>query len=163
MSERITSLQDRFVESKGSPLLIDGRKIIQMDEVRLPDRCDLTIRFVGERVFEGNAAVIAIDRPGKIFLPDGSFVNSLITWDDPGLPREMCYRISSAEKLLRVYNKYRVRHSADFVTEDNFTGNAGITIIDVGPGYKRYGCSNGPKSFSPDDLVFEVEWIEIRD
>lgn len=157
------SLQEQFLRSGGRPVVIAGRTIVQMDRIGIPDTAQITIRFVSKAICEGNAVVVALPKPGRIFLSDGTAVQALKIWDDPALPREVTYKVEASGQLLQVYNKYRTRHGPDFVTEDNFTGNAGMIVTDLQPDCRLYECSNGPGKFSPSDLVFEITWRALID
>jgi hypothetical protein len=48
----------------------------------------------------------------------------------------------------------------DFVTEDKWTGNAGLVVLRSVAGYRSYGCSDGIGEFDPEDLKFELTWEE---
>lgn len=157
----IDTLQTLFLNGHGDPVEVEGRSVVQIDRLELADRTEMEIVFVGGRPFRDNAAVIAIDRPGAILLSDGSPASAVAIWDEPGLPRKIIHRVESAGQPLQVYNKYRTRHGPDFVTEDSFTGNAGMIITELSPNRKRYECSNGPGRFSPGDLVFELNWTPL--
>jgi hypothetical protein len=153
-----TSLQELFLRNGGQPVLVRGRPVVQMDRVSLPDKAQVTVCFVGSRTFTDNAAVVAIRKPGTIFLSDGTAANAVMIWDETGLPRCASHTVDTRGNALEIYNKYRTRHSADFQTEDSFTGNAGMIVTELGPNMRRYECSNGPGPFSPNDLVFELTW-----
>jgi hypothetical protein len=151
------SLQEMFVRSHGQPIVLGERTVVQMDKVDLAGTVEAKIQFVGAEFYVNNAAVIAIRKPGKIFLSDGSVTNAVQIWDEPGLPRVAIHVVDSAGQPLEVYNKYRTRHGSGFVTEDSFTGNAGMIVTALSPLKKRYECSNGPGQFSTD-LIFELSW-----
>jgi len=150
------SLQYLFLAGLGKPLQIDGRTVVQMDRWELESGVEAEIVFLGDKPFCDNAAAIAIDRPGMILLSDGRPAKAVAIWDEPGLPRTVIHRVENAGRPLKIYNKYRTRHAPDFITEDSFTGNAGMVVTEVSASCRRYECSNGPGPFSPDDLVFEV-------
>jgi hypothetical protein len=154
----VSSLQDMFLSSRGQAVEIAGREIVQMDRIDLVGIVEVKIQFVGKEVFRDNAAVISIQKPGKILLTDGSAASAVQIWDEPGLPRVVIHVVESAGRQLEIYNKYRTRHSPDFVTEDDFTGNAGMIVTQMSSCRRRYECSNGPGQFSPTDLIFELRW-----
>ena len=141
------SLQEMFIRSRGRPIDIDGRTIVQEDKIDLAGVVEATIEFVGDVVFRDNAAVIAIPKPGKILLSDGTAANAVQIWDEVGLPRVATHIIESAGLPLRIHNKYRIHHSREFITEDNFTGDAGMIVTRISSCKRRYECSNGPDSF----------------
>jgi hypothetical protein len=156
------SLQERFLRSKGQPQRVGNDHVVQVDRIDLPDTAIVTLKFMGDAPFADNAAVIAISAPGKIFLPDGATANSLQIWDEASLPRMVAYKVETARQCLRVYNKYRTHHGSGLVTEDKFTGNAGMVVTQTAQNSRRYECSNGPGPFSKADLVFEIGWEAAR-
>jgi hypothetical protein len=161
ITSEIPFVQDLFLTSQGKPVRIGGKKIILTDRVKIPARTKVSISFIGERIFRNNGAVIAIRHPGKIFMSDGSKAQAVVTWDEPNLPRKITYVVSSANQHLEVYNRYRIKHSDDFVTEDSFTGNAGMHVTQVSHSVRRYECSNGLVPFKLDDLIFELSWESV--
>jgi len=132
-----------------------------MDRLDLPESAEVEIVFLSSRQPGGNAAVIAIEKPGSISLSNGTPATAIAIWDEPYLPTAVVHRIESAGRMLQVYNKYRTRHGPDFITEDSFTGNAGMIVTQTSPSRRRYECSNGPGPFSPDDLIFELSWKSL--
>lgn len=155
------ALQDLFVGSSGRPIDFAGHRVIQLDRIPIPEKCEVVVSFIGERIYQNNAAVIAVRKPGRIFLSDGKPVGAVAIWDAPDLPRTVRHPVESGGNCLEVYNKYRLFHSEDFITEDKFTGNAGMVVTEIDSCKRRYQCSNGDGAFSLTDLVFEVSW-ELR-
>lgn len=151
-------LQDLFLKHRGEHIYIEGKQIIQLDRVKIPRLALIHLKFVGNKIFDGNAAVIAVRKPDKIYLSDGSAAIAVAIWDELNLPREVCHTVESGRGCLEVYNKYYIRHSDGFVSEDSFTGNAGMHVTELDENVRRYECSNAVGPFSLDDLVFEVRW-----
>jgi hypothetical protein len=151
------TLQELFLESGGNAVEIDGKSIVQMDQVELPNEAKVEVSFIGP-ASPDDAAVIAIGRPGAIFLSDGRPVTAVQIWAEPEWPRTVVHRVEGAGQALQIYNKYRIQHGPDFVTEDSFTGNAGMIVTQLSANHKRYECSNGLGRFSPSDLIFELSW-----
>jgi hypothetical protein len=158
------TLQELFLETLGRPVSYDGMRVIQMDTLEIAPRSIVEVRFVGDKYYENNAAVIALKKngKGKIFLSDGSSAKSVATWDDPRLPRFMNYVVETPDGILQVYNKYRLFHSKDWCTEDSFSGNAGMVVESLERNRRVYKCSSSLGDFSPVDLVFELEWRPAR-
>jgi hypothetical protein len=158
MTNELPWLQDFFFKHRGEPLYIDGKQIIQLDRINIPPNALIHVKFVGDDIYTGNAAVIAVRKPGKIFLSDGSAVTAVAIWDERHLPREVTHIVEYEECCLEVYNKYYVEHLDGFVSEDNFTGNAGMHVIELAKNVRRYECSSGVGPFALNDLVFELRW-----
>jgi hypothetical protein len=153
------ALQDLFLASGGRPIEVAGLRVIQLDPVAIPEKCEIVISFVGERIYEDNAAVIAIREPGRIFLSNENVVRAVAIWDAAGNPRTVRHFVESRGQDLEIYNKYRVFHGDKFCSEDSFTGNAGMIVTEIGNGGRRYQCSNGIGPFHLADLVFEVHCV----
>lgn len=158
MSADTPWLKDLFLASKGKPVYVDGTKFILLDRIEIPASVLVHVEFVGEKYFLNSAAVIAVRKPDKIYLSDGSTAIAVAIWDELDLPRQVVHRVVSERHCLEVYHKYRIFHSSDFVTEDSFTGNAGMHVVEMSENRRRYECSNGVGPISLDDLVFEVWW-----
>jgi hypothetical protein len=106
----------------------------------------------------GEPVVLTIKNPGTTVLSDGTETSAVKTWDEPDLPRSITYTLLPVGQPLGVFNKYRTYHHSGFVTEDNFTGNAGMAVTELGPAKRLYECSNGSGPLSLDALVFELSW-----
>lgn len=94
---------------------------------------------------------------GKVRLSDGTYVPLLHVWYDPKLPLEVIHEVSSRTGEVLVWNIYRVRHTNGVVTEDAWTGNAGMIVSNLGDRRRRYQCSKGPGPFEPR-FEFEASW-----
>jgi hypothetical protein len=150
------SLQQLFLESRGGPIAFEGTSIVQLDRFEIESPCIVELRFLGE-ANPDEAAVFETDSPGILKLSDGSETRAVATWDDPALPRRIRYGFEPKGQPLLVSNRYRLFHRTDFVTEDRFTGNAGMIVESISARARRYACSNGLGSFDPTNLTFEVE------
>lgn len=155
-------LADLFLASMGKPVCVDGKKIIQMDRIEISSRTLIRLRFLGERAFHGNAAVIAVRKPDRILLSDGSPATAVAIWDEPGLPREVTHIVETERRCLEIYNKYHITFSDGFVINESFTGNAGMHVVEVAENVRRYECSNGAGPISLNDLVFELCWESLE-
>lgn len=152
------SLQYAFIKTRGRPVYRDGLTIIQLD--RIPFRSSpVTIRLLsppretpvqGVRLDAGNK--------GTIRLSDDSLTKILHIWHEHGLPIVLTHDVTCPSGELTVCNIYRIRHRGGFVTEDMWTGNAGLVVLESAPGCRRYGCSDGMGEFNPGDLEFELTW-----
>ena len=98
---------------------------------------------------------------GWIERSDGRHAEVVDTWRVPGLPDEISYKVSCPRGSLMTWNIYRVRHYDGTITEDMWTGNAGLVLLSEQPHNRIYGCSpGGCGGFEPQDLVIELEWKE---
>ena len=149
------SLQQMFIESNGCPVMVGQCRVMQMDRIPIGS-ADVTIRFLGQPT--GIHGVILKSAKGGISLSDGRAVKSLCVWDDPDLPREVTHHVECPDGELRVWNVYRIAHPTGEVTEDSWTGNAGMVLVCEDARLRRYKCSAGPGPFDPDQFNFEICW-----
>ncbi len=150
----MTTLQERFVETRGAPLFLNGVEIAQMDRIRVRRA---RVRIVANAASDGQGIALKASS-GSIKLSDGRDVPLLHIWFDPGLPSEVVHEVDCREGELRVWNIYRTVHPNGTATEDAWTGNAGMVISEKLPTRRRYLCSPGTAAgFEPQlDVVLEV-------
>jgi hypothetical protein len=149
------SLQERFAETRGSPIIVDDLEVIQMDRIPVTE-CFVTIEMLGDQT--GRFGVALKSRMGGIELSDGRLVKLLYTWNEPRLPSKVAHRVECPDGELRVWNIYRVNHSTGHVSEDAWTGNAGMIVEQITDNKRLYHCSSGPGSFDPEEFKFELSW-----
>lgn len=158
-------LVDEFVDSRGGPILYHDNIVIQMDRIPIHSG---TIRF---RFFsspdagtcEGQGVRLSTGPDGYVLFADGSSSSDskVYVWHQADLPNEVLYPVFCPAGTLWVCNIYRLRYlKGDYVSEEWGWGNAGMTILDQGDNWRRYGCSDALGEFTPTDLVFELEWHE---
>lgn len=152
----MATLKERFVSSGGSPLKVGDALVIQMDVVPVR-KAELTVSVAGARNNQG----IALKAPkGYIQLSDGQKVTLLHIWFDEGLPLTAVHHVKCSNEGLRVWNIYRTFHSGGVATEDAWTGNAGMTILEEGSRHRLYGCSPGSADFFDPQLEVLLKWDE---
>jgi hypothetical protein len=153
---RRTGMKERFIASGGSPLIINGRVVIQMDTIPVT-KAKLNVSASKARNDQG----IALKSPkGSITLSDGRKVPLLHMWFDEGLPLSVAHDVDCGSEGLRIWNIYRTRHAGGVVTEDAWTGNAGMAVLDEGENYRRYGCSPGNADHFDPQLDVVITWQE---
>ncbi|MCC6699388.1 MAG: hypothetical protein IT365_27430 [Candidatus Hydrogenedentes bacterium] len=149
------SLQYRFLESHGNPLQIGNMKVIQCDRLAI-SKGIVKLRFLSEATGKQGVALKA--KKGGIRMSDGKRVQRLNIWHETNLPPNVEYEVECPTGELTLWNIYRMQHPDGSMTEDEWTGNAGMIIVEQKNGYRRYGCSDSFDTFSPANLEFEVEW-----
>jgi len=151
-----TSLQQLFTESNGKPVVVGNAIVKQSDTVPMM-KGKVTIRFVGGDLSDQGLRLKA--KRGWIELSDGSRAEVVDTWRDPDRPDEISYEVSCPSGCLMLWNIYRLIHASGVITEDMWTGNAGMVMTSGGPNRRTYACSPGGKSeFNPNGLIVELEW-----
>lgn len=149
------SFQQMFVETRGGPVQVGQQQVVQRDRIPI-ESGKVTVRFLGQPAV--NNGVILKSHSGGITLSDGSVARSVIVWDDPRLPRSVTHHVECRDGKLSIWNVYRTRHPTGEVTEDYFTGNAGMIVACSGTRSRRYNCSSGPGPFDPQQFTFELHW-----
>jgi hypothetical protein len=153
------TLQHLFIESQGKPVLLGDLVVKQGDRIPISSG-RVTIRFLSG--CDKDRGVRMKLSKGWIQLSDGKHAQTVYTWRTPGLPDEVSYNVSCPEGFLKICNIYRVHHADGLVTEEMWTGNAGIVVLSEQTNKKVYGCSpGGCGEFNPRDLVVELEWEEL--
>ncbi len=152
------SLQELFIESRGQPVQVGGVLVRQGDVLPIT-KGRVTIRFLRGQAKDHGVRLET--KNGWIELTDGSRAMVVDTWRSPEFPDEISYRVSCPQKDLDMWNIYRLFHTGGLVTEDMWTGGAGMVLLEGCPNRRVYGCSaGGSGEFAPDTLVVEVEWHE---
>jgi hypothetical protein len=151
------SLQEMFVASRGAPVVIDGKRIVQMD--RLPIRRAMVT--ISADATLTNQGIALKTNKGGVRLSNGVSVSLLHTWFDSGLPLSVSHFVECQDGELRVWNIYRTKHPGGSITEDAWTGNAGMLVENVSPTRRRYLCSPGYANGFDPHLAVLVGWEEI--
>lgn len=147
------SLMEEFLRNLGAPVKIGSREVVQMDRIPIHNGI-ITVRFRCAAADNGVALKAA---SGKIFLSDGRHVPLLHIWNELHLPLNVTHVVSCPNKELRIWNIYRSKHPDGSVTEDAWTGNAGMIVEMINSAHRRYRCSNGTGAFDPS-FEFEIKW-----
>jgi hypothetical protein len=147
------TLQEQFLQHGGSPIEIDQCAIVQMDRLPIHD-ATVTLRFL--RGQSGNGVALK-SANGFITLSDDRSSSLIHIWNEPNLPSEVTHFVRCPDGELRVWNIYHVQHPGGQVTEDAWTGNAGMIVENIAERKRHYRCSAGPGNFDPN-FEFEIEW-----
>ena len=152
------SLQEEFIKSKGAPVAWHGHTVAQIDRLPLTD-AQVTVRFCSPPKDAPLQGVrLNAGKGGTITLSDSSTSQTLYVWHAVTLPPEATHRVHCANGTLIVCNIYGMEHRPGFVTEDCWTGNAGMEVLESTATMRRYRCSDGVGDFDPTDLEFEISW-----
>ena len=153
----MTTLKEEFILSGGSPLRVGNIDVIQMDVIPV-GKAKLIVSVASAINDQG----IALKAPkGSIQLSDGKKVSLLHIWFDEGLPTSVTHNVDCGNEGLKVWNIYRTHHPGGLVTEEAWTGNAGMTISESGPQYRRYYCSPGNAYYFDPQLDVLMKWEEV--
>ena len=150
------SLQYAFIHSKGAPVKVGEALVIQCDSIAIRAGI-VTVRLFG--VANGTQGACLKTDKGHIELSDGSKTRKVNIWHEPSLPSLVQHKVECRTGKLKLWNIYRVHHPTT-VTEDQWTGNAGMVLISQTAESRKYKCSDGVGPFDPSDFEFEVQWSE---
>jgi hypothetical protein len=154
-----TTLQQRFLHSRGADLLVDNHVVSQL--VRIPIRQG-TVKLQFSSPGDGTQGLCIKAKGGTILMTDGTFTESLHIWNAPNLPIEVAHRVNCPTNELLVWNIYRVQHPTGEMTIDYWTGNAGMVLLREAATCRRYGCSDWRTPFEPTAIVFDVSWYDEK-
>ena len=145
------------MRSKGAPVRRHGHWVVQADKI--PIRSGIVrVRFLSRPTGVDGVCLKPLGKGGSMELSDGRRIPVVGIWHEEGLPETAEHRVSCPSGTLRVWNRYMVRYTDGALREEEWTGNAGMVVLESRSSKRRYGCSNNRGSFSPTDLEFEVEW-----
>lgn len=135
-------------------ILWDGREVRTMHWVPVPNEFRVTLEFVSEPDIDQAADIKVED--GYLTLAGGEQLSLPRTWHDPDYEPTVQYWGHSRSGRILVYNVSRVAR-AGRVSEEKWTGNAGMLVEQAGPSGWLYRCSSAA-SFPPNfgDIVFKV-------
>lgn len=125
-------------------------------ELRVPESGRVRFQFVSQP----RDCLQGVDlKPegGAVQLVRGELIQTLRTWNDPRHEHIVEYPYTSEKRLLRVWNVYQRQWPDGRVTEEKWTGNAGMVVEDRGAAGWLFRCGDGP-SDPPDfeQLVFRL-------
>lgn len=150
------TLQSLFVKSNGKPIRIGDREVVQTCTIPISHGI-VHIRLISPPNTDQGLCIDA-RTGGSIDLTNRSSTQRLHIWHEPGLHRSVTHRIDCPMNELLIWNIYRVHHPTGEMTEDYWTGNAGMVLLESSPNRRRYGCSDWRSPFDPSAIEFEVEW-----
>jgi hypothetical protein len=128
------ALQDAFVQSEGAPVELNGLSVVQADRISIR-RGWVQIEFLSapEVLDALSCQGLGLEaKGGSIRLSDGTAVPLLHVWHKPDLPPRVLHWVDCPTNELLVWNIYQIRHYSGFITDDCFTGNAGMVVTQKG-------------------------------
>lgn len=154
----MASLQERFKNSKGNPILVGSQTVIQLDEIPIVQG-EVVISFLARNtsMIQG----VALKAPkGGVIRSDGKKTELLFIWDRTDLPKVVRHQVICPGGLLKIWNIYKIKDDGDLTKADAWTNNSGMVVSLLGQNKRRYCCSNGRGEFDPGDLKAEVTWLD---
>jgi hypothetical protein len=147
-----------FPPEKGIPLSIlwDGLRIQTSDVWDVPSVGVLRAAFLHVKSDVEQGFDLRLPA-GWLLLQSGDRVSHLRTWKNERFEDAVEYAFHSRDRLLWVWNVYKMRFPGGQVREEQWTDNAGFWIEAVSEQERIYHCSHG-QAYPPDfdSLVFKV-------
>jgi hypothetical protein len=140
--------EDLFRESKGEPVLYEGRLLQLMD--RFPVGPDTVLTLTFESTLSANRQGVALDIKGH-FIVDGRNVGrKVVLWSDTA-PKEVFIRVHGMGSDVEVHN---VWDQGDGVIHAWHNGAA--MVVEEIVGGRRYRCNDGEPDDDLNDVVFAI-------
>jgi len=147
------TLQYAFIESKGAPLDVNGQVVQQIDKLKIREGL-VVVKLISP--LNGSQGVCLKAPGGGIVLSNGSTAEAVHIWNEGGLPSTIEHAVRCPTGELRIWNVYRIRHRNGTITEEAWTGNAGMVVTAIDGNTRTYECSDGTGDFNPRDFIFSV-------
>ncbi len=148
-----------FFESKGKPVIVDGRLIHLADFFEVVDGQKVRVVFESAKSDRRQGASLS----GKVDFIVNEQVgpNGVVLWSDTA-PREVVLEVrakagTSKTKPVRCMVRNVWEASAGFMDSGH---NGAAMIVEELPRGKRYWCNDGRPNDDFDDIVFTLEVLE---
>jgi hypothetical protein len=151
----------RFPNKNNKPeyLLWQGLRIKTADSLTVPTCGTVRGEFLSSK--GPTEQGFDMDADGGFQLQNGEWIHPLRTWNDPNLQPCVEYPFRSEDRLLWVWNVYKVKYRGGQTVEEKWTGNAGFWVEEIDSTERIYHCSHG--SAKPPDfesLVFRIKLLD---
>ncbi len=149
------NFQTLFMESKGQPIIYQGKELKMVDRINLPSsKISLKVSFVStdSKWKQG----IVFQTKGEFEINDQKLSTKIILWEDTA-PKELHMLIKSKDKVLITYNVWE--------TEDGTTHywhNGGAMYVVEDNGIRTYNCNDGYADDDLNDLIFTIQYPALR-
>lgn len=146
--------------TRNQPIVIRwGKHLVQTTDVMaVPTRGVVRGEIVRVKGDPDQAFDLKVD--GWIQLATGDKVSLLRTWNDSRYESVVEYPFHSKDRLLRIWNVYKMRYAGGQAIEEKWTENAGMWIEEISSTERIYHCS--PGTASPPDFDAFVFKVSIR-
>ncbi len=149
-------------DAKARPkfIVLNGHPVWASFELAVPESGLVRVEFLSSPRDDLQGVDIKAEG-GQIQLRQGELIPVLRMWNDPRFGNAVEYPYNSKAGLLRVWNVYQRRWADGRITEEKWTGNAGMVVEEECQGRKwLFRCSDGP-SVPPnfEQLIFRVSLV----
>jgi hypothetical protein len=143
------SFQNLFFESKGKPVIYDGKKIQMVDHLPLSNGHQFKLVF--ESINSEWRQGVNLTTDGGFFINGKFFKKSIALWHDTA-PKESVIEIQTKKGDCGIKN---VWDTGNGVMESWHNGAA--MIVNEVDGVRRYECNDGQPDEDFNELVFRIE------
>lgn len=147
------SFQEQFMETRGQPIVYQGKTLFLMDNFPLENSTRLRLFF--ETCNSEWRQGVALHVDGNVEV-NGRVIGKpqhIVLWHDTA-PEIVELDVRTKTATVRVYN---VWDSGDGMTDAGHNGSA--MIIEETPNGRRYRCNDGLADDDFDDIVFRIERV----
>jgi hypothetical protein len=147
------SFQSQFTESKGKPIIHQGKSLFMMDQFPTEHSTHLRIYFETCNGEWRQGVALSVDGTFEV---NGRVIGKdqrLVLWHDTA-PQIVELGVPTSANMVEVHN---VWDSGDGMT-DAWRNGAAMIIEEV-PNGRRYRCNDGLADDDFDDIVFRIERI----
>lgn len=145
--------QDYFIESKGKPIVYNGKILWMRDRIEIKENQLLRVEFL-----ETNSdwkQGIRLNTKGEFCFDDGDILSDkLIFWEDTA-PWDFVIRIESKNCELTAYNAWDVGNGTTHACH-----NGAAMQIEVEGNQRTYYCNDGYPDDDFNDLIFRLTLLE---
>jgi hypothetical protein len=140
-----------FMESKGKPIIYNGKTLKMIDEVILKEsKANLKITFISSDSIWNQGLVIKTK--GEFQVNKQKIPDKIILWQDTS-PKKVELLVISEDKKLIIYNVWKTQDGTI-----HYWHNGGAMNIEEREGTRIYNCNDGYPDDDFNDLIFEINF-----
>jgi hypothetical protein len=148
------TLAELFIQKKGQPLDINGKKIVMSHEIEVSKGEVLTIEFINSETNYRQGIEISVDnRKGQVDI-NGEQLTAPVLWVDSA-PKTVAIKCLP-KKATGQINIWNVWNYTGQDRIDAWIGNAGMYVEQVNEQICILHCSNGIGDFNLNDMSVKV-------
>lgn len=151
----IKTLAELFIQNKGEPLNINGRKIVMSHQIDITQGQVLTIEFIKSATKYRQGIEISVDkRKGQVEINEEKYTAPVLWVDTAPNKVEVKCLPKKSNGQINIWNIWN--YEGDGV--DAWIGNAGMHVEQVNDRLCILHCSLGIGEFDLNDLIVKVSF-----
>ncbi len=141
-----------FIESKGQPVIYNGKELKMVDRVMLPsNEMLLLIEFVSTDS-EWKQGIV-LQTKGEFEVNNLKVSNKIVLWEDTA-PKQVEVTVKTKDKKLLIYNVWETGDGTM-----HYWHNGGAFYIEQSDGASLYYCNDGYADDDFNDLIFKIKYM----